>query len=148
MKKPPHVIANEARDLLFVSFQQETARRAAGLATLSMTIVVFQQPVKVFKISRKVPKAKTKFSETIFPLQNSGAETGSERGAGARWLPEGAGEMCPAGRVVPKTGTRYTVDVRVIARSTLTRFIQGLAGHPEQRGFTSLVRRNGAVRRR
>jgi mRNA interferase HigB len=41
--------------------------------------------------------------------------------------------------VVPKTGTQYIVKVRVVARSTLTRFIQGLAGHSEQRAVRAAL---------
>jgi mRNA interferase HigB len=40
---------------------------------------------------------------------------------------------------VPKMGTRYTAIVRTIARSTLTRFVESMAGQREQRSVKAAL---------
>jgi mRNA interferase HigB len=42
--------------------------------------------------------------------------------------------------LVPKTGTRYIAEVRIIARSTLTRFIESLAGHRDQQAVQAALK--------
>jgi len=40
---------------------------------------------------------------------------------------------------VPVLGTSYTRSVRIIARSTLTRFVMGMRGHREQRAVKAAL---------
>jgi len=41
--------------------------------------------------------------------------------------------------VVPKSGTQYHCQVRIIARRTLTRFVESLAGHKDQRAVKAAL---------